>query len=454
MCLFGAFRGMKRPTFGEALRVWAKIGVSSFGGPAGQIALMHTELVERRKWLDERRFLHALSFCMLLPGPEAQQLAIYVGWLIHRTVGGIVAGVLFVLPGFFAVLALSALYASYGRVPAVAALFFGMKAAVLAIVIEAVLRVGKRALESRALVAVAAAAFVAIFFLRAPFPAVVGGAGVLGFFAPSFFPRAKETSEAAAGDTVIGAMDRDGELAHTQPSASRALKVALLGSILWVSPLCAVAAVFGRDSVVATEGFFFSKAAVGTFGGAYAVLAYVAQQAVEAYAWLGPREMVDGLGLAETTPGPLILVVEFVGFLASFRHPGALSPLIAGVIGAVVSAWATFAPCFLWVFTGAPYVEALRGHRALGAALSAITAAVVGVILNLSIWFALHVVFRDVDERHVSFVRIFVPQWGTLDVAAAVLSAGAMIAMLRFKTGVLGTLATCAIAGAAVQLMW
>jgi chromate transporter len=444
---------VNRPTLGEAFGVWAKIGLSSFGGPAGQIALMHKELVERRKWLDERRFLHALSFCMLLPGPEAQQLAIYVGWLLHRTLGGIIAGVLFVLPGFFAVLGLSALYAVYGRVPIVAALFFGLKAAVLAIVIEAVIRVGKRALTSRALVAIAAAAFVSIFFLRAPFPLVIAGAGACGFLAPSLFPRPVETGEERAAETVVGAMDRAGELAHTKPSAMRAAVVVLVGAIVWIGPLLAVAAVLGKDSVVATEGFFFAKVAVVTFGGAYAVLAYVAQQAVEAYAWLGAREMIDGLGLAETTPGPLILVVDFVGFLAAFRHPGALSPLAAGVAGAAVSAWATFAPCFVWVFGGAPYVESLRGHRALGAALSAITAAVVGVILNLSIWFALHAVFREIDERHVSIVRVFVPHWRTLDVAAAVLAAGAMIAMLRFGTRVLPTLGVCALAGAACQLL-
>ncbi|MCK6550639.1 chromate efflux transporter [Myxococcota bacterium] len=440
-------------SFREAVRVWARIGLLSFGGPAGQVALMHRELVEKRRWIDEPRFLHALNYCMLLPGPEAQQLATYIGWLMHGTKGGLVSGALFVLPGFVAILALSMLYAGFRELPAVSAVFFGLKAAVLAVVVEAVLRIGRRALKGRVFYALAALAFVAIFFFEAPFPLIVLGAGVLGLVgsrvAPDVFPRPADVKAGAHAETVIDQLARDGRLAHTAPSRARALRVTLVSLALWFVPLALLAAVFGPSSVFVDLGVFFSQAAVVTFGGAYAVLAFIAQQAVEVYGWLEPGEMLDGLGLAETTPGPLIMVVQFVAFLGAFRHPEGLSPMLAGVLGSVVTVWVTFVPCFFWIFLGAPYIEALRGDRRLHAALSAITASIVGVILNLSIWFAVHVVFAEVREHHVGPLRLLAPVWATIDVAAAVLAAGAMVALLRLHVSVPKTLAACALLGAA-----
>jgi chromate transporter len=447
-----------RVSFAAALRVWGRIGLLSFGGPAGQVALMHEELVERRRWIDEERFLHALNYCMLLPGPEAQQLATYIGWLMHGTRGGLAAGILFVLPGFAAILALSALYAGFRQLPAVAAVFFGLKAAVLAVVVEAVLRIGKRALGNRLMVALAAVAFMAIFFFDVPFPVVVLGAGAFGLvgghFRPEAFPTSAKAGTAASdAETVIGRLAASGGLAHTKPSARRALRVLGVCLVLWAAPLVGLAAAFGRASVFVSEGIFFSKAAVVTFGGAYAVLGYVAQRAVETYGWLRPGEMLDGLGLAETTPGPLIMVVQFVGFLGAYRAGGPLSPMLAGVLGSLVTVWATFVPCFLWIFLGAPYIEALRSNRALRTALAAITAAVVGVILNLSLWFGLHVVFRQVAVRHWGPLRLLVPAPGSVDLAAAGLSALAMLAMFRFKLGMPRTLALCAALGAAWKLL-
>ncbi|HVZ75486.1 MAG TPA: chromate efflux transporter [Polyangia bacterium] len=446
-------------SFREAVRVWARIGLLSFGGPAGQVALMHEELVERRRWIDEERFLHALNYCMLLPGPEAQQLATYIGWLMHGARGGLAAGALFVLPGFVAILALSALYASFHQLPAVAAVFFGLKAAVLAIVVEAVRRVGKRALRNRLLVAISALAFVAIFFFDVPYPAVVVGAGAFGFVAgrarPAWFPSgAKQAQGDAGADTVVGGLAATGGLAHTRPSARRAARVAVVGAAVWLGPVAALVAAFGRASVFVREGAFFAKAAVVTFGGAYAVLGYIAQRAVETYGWLRPGEMLDGLGLAETTPGPLIMVVQFVGFLGAHRAGAPLPPMLAGVLGSLVTVWVTFVPCFVWIFLGGPYIERLRGHRALGAALSAITAAVVGVIVNLSLWFALHVVFHRVDARVVGPLRLWVPAPATIDVAALALSALAMLAIFRFKLGLPKTLAGAAVLGASIRLLF
>jgi chromate transporter len=437
--------------FSQAVRIWLKIGLLGFGGPAGQVALMHRELVQTRRWIDEERFLHALNYCMLLPGPEAQQLAIYIGWLLHRTAGGLVAGGLFVLPGFLAILLLSVLYASFGQLPAVAALFFGLKTAVLAIVIEAVLRIGKRALSSRLLSSLALLAFLAIFLLDLPFPLLVAGAGLVGLVGsrllPSAFPEAKPQSATAQHDTVLAQLAAAGKLEHTRPSAVRTLRVLLTWALIWALPLGLIHARLGSSSVLFEEGLFFSRAAVVTFGGAYAVLAYVAQQAVARYHWLMPGEMLDGLGLAETTPGPLILVVQFVGFLGAFRHPGGFTPLLAGVLGAVTTVWATFAPCFLWIFVGAPYIEALRGSRPLRAALSAITAAVVGVIVNLSLWFTLHVIFRHVTERHFGPLRLLVPEPSSVDPAALVLAGLALVAMFKFELGLPRTLAGSALLG-------
>jgi chromate transporter len=441
-------------SFGQAVRVWAKIGVLSFGGPAGQVALMHQELVDKRRWIDEERFLHALNYCMLLPGPEAQQLAIYIGWLMHKTRGGLAAGILFVVPGFFGILALSLLYAGLGHLPAVAALFFGLKAAVLAVVVEAVLRIGKRALKSRLLLGLAGLAFLAIFGFEVPFPLVVLGAAVIGLVAsrwlPDSFPQAPSPKLAGAHDTVIDRMAAMGELGHTRPSMRRAVRVILVCGLLWAVPLVLLRQRLGVGSVFYQEGVFFSRAAVVTFGGAYAVLAYIAQEAVDTFHWLLPGEMLDGLGLAETTPGPLILVVQFVGFMGAFRHAGGLPPLLAGVLGSLITVWVTFVPCFLWIFLGAPYIEALRQSQPLRAALAAITAAVVGVILNLSLWFGLHVVFGQVAERHFGPVRLLVPNIASIDFAAAALSALAMLALFRFKLGLPKTLA----ASAGLGMVW
>jgi len=439
-------------SLGEATRVWAKIGWLGFGGPAGQIALMHRELVEKRRWISDERFLHALSYCMLLPGPEAQQLAIYIGWLMHRTIGGVIAGTLFVLPGIIVIGALSWLYAAWQQLPAVAAIFFGLKAAVLAVVIEAVLRVGRRALKNRVMVAIAGVAFVAIFFFKVPFPFVILGAAAIGIIGrrwrPENFPAPVSAATLAAGDYLVDQRIARGELTQTTRSLRKSIAVVATCTVLWVGPVIAVIATFGRDSIFAQQGVFFGQAAVVTFGGAYAVLAYIAQKAVETYGWLSPGEMLDGLALAETTPGPLIMVVQYVAFLAAFRHPGTMSPYAAGVLGSLLTTWVTFAPCFLWIFLGAPYVEALRGNRTIHAALSAITAAVVGVILNLSVWFAVHTIFRTVHATPFGLIRADVPEWSSLDPAALLLSAGALVAMLRFKLGMGWTLFGSALLGA------
>lgn len=446
-------------TFREALLVWLRIGLLSFGGPAGQIALMHRILVEEKRWIGEERFLHALNYCMLLPGPEAQQLATYIGWLLHKIRGGLVAGILFVLPGALVILALSILYAVFQELPLVQALFFGVKAAVLAVVIEAVFRIGRRALKTTPMYAVAVLAFVGIFFLELPFPLIVCVAALLGFVGHRFHPTAfKPVAHHAAGahEQSVPALDallNAGLLDHVKPSAARALLIVLSCLVLWFGPLLAIAGLLGPQSVYFAEGLFFSKMAVVTFGGAYAVLAYVAQQAVEFYAWLSPGEMLDGLGMAETTPGPLILVLQFVGFLAAFRNPGALDPVMAGVMGALLTIWVTFVPCFLWIFLGAPYVEALRGRQGLNAALSAITAAVVGVVLNLAIWFAVHVAFADVAERHIAGVRLLVPVWSTVNTPAVVLACGAFIALFGFRQGMLRILGACALLGAVWHYM-
>lgn len=444
-------------SFAEAVAVWAKIGLLSFGGPAGQIALMHRELVERRRWIDEARFLHALNYCMLLPGPEAQQLAVYIGWLMHRTAGGLVAGLLFVLPGFVAILGLSALYAGFQGVPAIAAIFFGLKAAVLAIVVEALLRIGRRALKNRGMLVIAAAAFVALFAFDVGFPWVIASAAAIGLVGARVWPNVfGAPATIAAGtheDTVVDRLAATDQLAHTRPSRARALRVIVVCALLWVTPVAALALVFGAQSVFVQEATFFSQAAVVTFGGAYAVLAYIGQRAVESFGWLAPGEMLDGLGLAETTPGPLIMVVQFVGFLGAYRHPGALSPMLAGVLGSLVTVWVTFVPCFLWIFLGAPYIEALRGNRSLAAALSSITAAVVGVIANLTVWFALHVLFTKVDTWSAGPLQLLVPELGSLDVASACLGALAMVAMFRFHLGVPKTLAMCAVLGVAWRLV-
>jgi chromate transporter len=435
--------------FREALAVWAKIGVTSFGGPAGQIATMHRVLVDEKRWIGEQRFLHALNYCMLLPGPEAQQLATYIGWLLHRTWGGIVAGTLFVLPGALVMLGLSLLYAGYHDVRIVEALFFGIKPAVLAIVLHALVRIGKRALTSRLSAALAGAAFVAIFFLDLPFPLVVAGAGLTGFAVSRFRGEDSPASARAADkpDAVIDDMLHAGGSDHVQPSLARALRVLAIWLPLWLLPVMILLAWRGADDVYSQIAVFFSEMAVVTFGGAYAVLAYVAQQAVDGFGWLQPGEMLDGLGMAETTPGPLILVLQYVGFLAAYRDPGMLAPWLAGTLAAGLTLWVTFTPCFLWIFLGAPYVERLRANRALGAALSAITAAVVGVILNLAVWFALHAIFAEVTATTALGLRLWQPVWSTIDWASLILAIGAVIAMFRFHLGMLPTLAASAVIG-------
>jgi chromate transporter len=426
-------------SFGEAFRLWLKIGLLSFGGPAGQIALMHRLLVEEKRWISERRFLHALNYCMLLPGPEAQQLATYIGWLLHRTWGGIVAGTLFILPGALLLLLLSWLYALYQQLDLVQSVFLGIKAVVLAIVVDAVLRIGRRALKTRLLVIIAASAFVAIFFLKLPFPLIVVLAACIGFFGFHFFPGQFTVSAHVQSDTkeVVDTLLENNVLQHTRPSMGRAVNVLLIGCLLWFLPVLIVVMMLGRDHVFVQESLFFSKMAVVTFGGAYAVLAYVAQAAVETYQWLAPGEMLDGLGLAETTPGPLILVVQFVGYLAAFRYADVLTPATAGLIGTGLTLWVTFVPCFIWIFLGAPYMEKLLHHQKLQAALSAITAAVVGVILNLAAWFGLHVIFDEVREIQAGFLTLSIPEWSTLNLFAAILAVIAVLAVLRFKVGVI-----------------
>ena len=443
-------------SFGEALRAWARIALNSFGGPAGQIAVMHRILVEEKRWVSEERFLHALSYCMLLPGPEAQQLATYVGWLLHRTRGGLAAGILFVLPGFVAILALSLLYAAYGDLPLVAGIFFGIKPAVLALVLEALLRIAKRALGHAVQVAIAAGAFLAIFFLEVPFPWIVLGAGVLGLAGARLLPEAFRpprpalpAGSAALADALLDA----GTPEHTRPTLGRALRVAALGLTLWWAPIAALFLCRGEADVFTQIALFFSKLAVVTFGGAYAVLAYMAQQAVEHYGWLSAGEMLDGLGMAETTPGPLIQVVQFVGFLGAYRSPGSLPPWLAGTLAAVLTTWVTYVPCFLWIFLGAPWIERLRASALLRGALAGITAAVVGVILNLTIWFSLHTLFGSVGERRFGPLVLQVPAWGTLDLAAAAIALGAAVATLRFHVGMLKLIAACAALGAAWRLL-
>jgi chromate transporter len=439
-------------SFAEAFRVWLRVALLSFGGPAGQIAVMHRILVEEKNWISESRFLHALNYCMLLPGPEAQQLATYIGWLLHRTAGGIMAGGLFILPGIISIMGLSYIYAAYGNVGFVAALFFGLKAAVLAIVVQAVVRVGKRALRNRVMIALAAIGFVAIFFFNVPFPIIIIAAGLIGYFgAKSGRPEFAAIEhgggkKTAAVDSLLGDELPD----HVRPSVARALTVSSVWLALWVVPVAALLIGLGQANVFSQIALFFSKMAMVTFGGAYAVLAYVAQQAVEHYQWLQPREMLDGLGMAETTPGPLIMVLQFVGFMAAYRDPGTLSPMLAATLGGLLATWVTFIPCFLWIFLGAPYIETLRGNKALAGALTAITASVVGVILNLSIWFALHTLFRQTIPVRSLGLSFDMPVWSSLDVAAFVLAAAAATAIFRFNIGMLWVLAGSCAAGVAL----
>jgi len=428
---------------GEAVRVWWKIGWLSFGGPAGQIALMHRVLVEEKRWIDETRFLHALNYCMLLPGPEAQQLATYVGWLLHGTRGGLIAGSLFILPGLAAMVLISIAYVLLGQTSWMEGLLYGMQAATLAIVIEAVQRVARRALRHKLLYLLAAAAFIALFAFAVPFPLVIAAAAVLGVLGARWVPAAFAAAPGKA--TAAAPLPTPGT--QTAPVWQRSVRTLVIGLSLWWGPVLLLFLLLGAHHVYTQEALFFSKMAVVTFGGAYAVLAYMAQQAVAHYGWLGPQEMIRGLALAETTPGPLILVLSYVGFLGAWRDPGALPPLLAGVFGALVSTWVSFAPCFLWIFLGAPYIERLRGYRPLNAALTGITAAVVGVILNLSIWFALHVLFGEPGSWSGYGLHLPMPHWGQLDVVALGLGAAAMIALLRFHVPLLAVLGASGVLG-------
>lgn len=428
-----------RPSFREAVRFWLKLGFISFGGPAGQIAIMHAELVEKRRWISEERFLHALNFCMLLPGPEATQLATYCGWLLHRTWGGIVAGALFVLPGAVVLWAAAWVYSEHGDVAWIAAVFDGLKPAVTAIVAAAVIRIGRRALKGPAMWALAAVAFGAIFFLRAPFPAIVAGAAAIGLVGARWgsFPGApaaagKRRDEDARESMAGFAIDEAGASEEAvRPTWGRAAKVLVVSLVLWWAPVWGAGVWQGWDGVLVKEAVFFSKAAMVTFGGAYAVLPYVAQEAVERHAWLTAPQMLDGLGLAETTPGPLIMVVQFVGFLGGWNQAGEQSPLLMGTLGAAITTWTTFVPCFLWIFLGAPHIEQLRGNRRLNGALTAVTASVVGVVLNLAVWFGWQVLYRE----------------GRVDWFAAVVCGGAFVALQRFGVGLVTVLVASGVAG-------
>jgi len=440
-------------SFTEAFKVWLRVALLSFGGPAGQIAVMHRILVDEKRWISESRFLHALNYCMLLPGPEAQQLATYIGWLLHRTAGGVMAGGLFVLPGIIAIMGLSYVYVAFGQVWFVEALFFGLKAAVLAIVIQAVVRLGARALRNRIMIALAAAAFIGIFFFAVPFPLIIIGAGLIGYLGakagrPEFAAGGHGDGKTGAPDSALG----EDLPEHARPNPMRTLLTALVWLALWLAPVAILLITLGPANAFTQIALFFSKMALVTFGGAYAVLAYVAQQAVEHYHWLKPQEMLDGLGMAETTPGPLIMVLQFVGFVAASRDPGMLSPLTAGALGGLLATWVTFTPCFLWIFVGAPYIERLRGNKGLAGALSAITAAVVGVILNLSIWFSLHTLFRETVPVRSFGLSFDAPVATSVDLPALVLAIAAAVAIVRFRLGMFTVLAAACAAGLLFRL--
>ncbi|GAA2842598.1 chromate transporter [Aminobacter aminovorans] len=437
--------GASPPSFGEATRTFARIGLLSFGGPAGQIALMHKILVDEKRWLDEPRFLHALNYCMLLPGPEAMQLATYAGWLMHGIRGGLMAGLLFVLPGALVIIALSAIYMTVGHVTLVQGLLFGLKAAVLAVVLEALIKVSKRALKNVSMVILAIAAFVAIAFLKLPFPLIIAAAAIIGAMV-HLAGTTESRASANAEPEIAYAMPE-----WTQPTARRFFSTLAVWLAIWFGPLIVLWQLLGPAHVFTAEATFFSKMAAVTFGGAYAVLAYVAQQAVEVHGWLKPDEMLTGLGLAETTPGPLILVLAFVGFLGGARL-SALAPLAGGIAGAVVTLWFTFVPCFLWIFVGAPYVETVRNVRWLASALSAVTAAVVGIIANLAVWFALHVLFGNVGEVNWGPFALPVLDFGSFDWLAATIAVAAGVALIRFHANMMAVLAASALAGMAWQL--
>lgn len=442
-------------TRSEWVRAWSTVAANSFGGPAGQIAVMHDEIVVRRRWVGERRFLHALNYCMLLPGPEAQQLATYLGWLLRGPAGGLFAGAVFILPGFVSIMALSVLFAAYGDVDWVAGLFFGISAAVITIVAHAVLRIGRRVIKNGFMLAVAVAAFVAIFLYRLPFPLIVVIAALVGLLGGRARPDAfnliqghDDTKADNDDDVLVG----DADIALGKPTWSRALRVLALGGVLWFGPILVLLAV-GGDSVFVDVAWFFSTAAVLTFGGAYSVLAYISQEAVNTFGWLQPGEMVSGLGMAETTPGPLIQVVQFVGFMGPYRDPGSLTRLQAGVAGALIATWVTFVPSFLWIFLGAPFIEHLRGRPALTSALSTVTAAVVGVVMNLAVWFSIFALFDIVTEHRVAGAVVYEPDLASLDIAALAITSLSALAIFRYKAPTLRVVAGAALLGIAHQVL-
>lgn len=414
----------------EATRTWMRVALLSFGGPAAQIAVMHRILVEEKRWVNEEQFLHALNFCMLLPGPEAQQLATYVGWLLHRVRGGLIAGTLFIAPGFLVILGLSYLYVGLGEVTLVKGLFLGLKAAVIAIVVQALLRIGRRSLTTRRAQMIAACAFGAMYGFHVPFPIVILAAAAIGW---------------ASGIGQRHARPAPGAVAHA--AVGHTWKATGTLAALWALAVIVPVVVLGRQHVFAEIAVFFSKMAVVTFGGAYAVLAYVAQQAVQVKAWLRPGEMIDGLAMAETTPGPLILVLQFVGFMAAYRTPGALPGWVGGLLGSLLTLWVTFVPCFLWIFAGAPYVERLRQNRALTHALAAVTAAVVGVIVNLALWFTVHALFTDVSIQRWGAIRLDVPDLASISIPILALTAMAMLMVFRLRSSMHVTLGACGILG-------
>jgi chromate transporter len=435
-------------SFAEATRFWIKLGFINFGGPTGQIAMMYDELVDRKHWISNGRFLHALNYCMLLPGPEAQQLAIYVGWLLHKVRGGIVAGVAFVLPAFFLILGLSYAYVTYGEVTWVSGIFYGLSAAVIGIVSAAVIRIGSRALGNGVMYAVAGMAFLAIFLFHVPFPLIVLAAGLIGLVGGQRWPETFSIAQAhgdAVEQTAISDVGSAG--AHTEVSLRRSMKVLVIGLAIWFAPLILVAVWAGRGDVLTQEAWFFSKAAVVTFGGAYAVLAYINQAAVTTYGWLLPTQMVAGLGLAESTPGPLIMVTEFVGFVGAYQHPGGIEPVLAGVLGAMVVTWATFAPCFLWIFLGAPFIEHLRTNARITNALTTITAAIVGVVLNLALSFGIQTLFKDVRDVSVFGGPVPLPVWSSFDVFAAVVASISFVGLWKFRWNVIPLVLASAAAG-------
>jgi chromate transporter len=426
-------------SFGEAFRYWLKLGFINFGGPAGQIALMHNDLVDRRKWISEDRFLHALNFCMLLPGPEAQQLAIYIGWLLHRTKGGIVAGVFFVLPSIFILMALSYIYAAYGSIPAVTGLLSGFKPVVVAIVVEAVLKIGKKALKRQVHYLIAAASFIAIFFLHFPFPLIVLAAAIVGLLVGQKVNGDVKNNRADKEKTFIS--DDQPPPAHTLPNRARALKTITICFVLWVVPFASLIIWLGWGNPLAQQYRFFTQAAFVTFGGAYAVLAYVTQAAVESYGWLTRGQAVDGLALAETTPGPLIMVLQFIGFMAGWNHAQGMSQTASGILTALITTYATFLPCFFFIFLCAPYIESLRGNRKLTAALSGVTAAVVGVVLNLALVFGIAVIWQTGRFSEINWF-------------AAAMSLAAFAALYRFKIDVLWVVLTGGLIGLGKTLLY